>query len=57
MSNKNAQYESKQIVFFFVAKLLKYITCIPTFLGLDYTDFSLITLYLDVIKIIISKIR
>ena len=56
MSNKNAQYESKQIVFFF-AKLLKYITCIPTFLGLDYTDFSLITLYLDVIKIIISKIR
>ena len=44
----------------FVTKLLKYrilFKDILTFLGLDFRDVSLITLYLDVIGINIPKIR
>ena len=50
----------KKIVSKFVAKLIKYIILfkeILTFLGLDYRDASLITLYLVVIGSSIKKIR
>ena len=49
-----------KIVSKFVAKLIKYMILfkdILTFLGLDYRDASLITLYLVVIGISIKKIR
>ena len=49
-----------KIVSKFVAKLIKYIILfkdILTFLGLDYRDASLITLYLVEIEISIQRIR
>ena len=49
-----------KIVSKFVAKLLKYrilFKDIPTFLGLDYRDASLVTLCYVVLRISIPKIR
>ena len=56
--NNNVK-KSNKIVSKFVAKLIKYIILfkdIVTFLGLDYRDALLITLYLVVIGISIPKI-
>ena len=60
--NKQNRYKcikSKQIVSKLIEKLLKYrilIKDILTFLGIDYREASLITLYFVVLGIIIPKI-